>query len=1264
MTELSLPDKIDAAPPGVRRVAVPSPAVSQRPAAGSGADFGPPTEIDGFTATDDLPDAGERFAAGWEQRTVEADIFEYKSRLERDATQDLVDALPAEAQQRLFASGYGVDSNPAAGEARNQTFRRQLFKEIRAIRDQGPAGDPAFGKAPLSEEEFQEQINDQRRGQYDEARRILSVNGPGVAGFLGGLSRDVVDPINVALAGFGVQGGIIKTFAAETVLGGVAGGLGLPREFDVADELDLPRPDILQRIVTEGLASGLLGGAAVGVIRGAQAFNVRRKARKEGRPEGVSEFTHEDVTAEAEARIRDELAPQPTRTSSGEEFTPPDFDFSIAGNASPRTNRAGYVFGKLIESGMEPRFAAGFVGNFMVESGAGLNPRANGDGGNAFGIAQWNDRRHALFDFARRQGKDWQDIDVQIEFVLHELATTEAAAWARIQRAGSAAEAAELISRHYERPSVPHLDRRIRHAQGVIDQYESGQVPRGGASAPSDYVPQTTRAGYTSSGQVRTAAGTRIDVEYQVVDASVLTRASGDLQPRDRSLGNSDEQIANIAATLDPALLMPAPTADRGAPIIGPDNVVESGNGRVAAIQRASEKQPDRMDAYRQQIEAAGFTIPDDVRTPVLVGRRTSALDDDARRSFVIEAQDSGIARMTPTERSRAEAAVLDAETLARLNVGRGLDDASNAGFVRAALDRLPRSERNAFVTPAGALNADGKKALERALFARAFNDPEILRRFTEQDAAELRSLLDALFEASPAWARLVADVADGQVRPEFDITGHVVEAMRIISTARRVAQQEGQKTASVLAELVADVDLLEGAVSPLTRALVGKFWKGDRAASKADISDFLTRYADEARKVGKTGDDLLGQAPDVADVLRAIDPKGFAELTEIGVARGQSTAPDPEVSETLPKDGFAEGAVAREAEEADAQALEDLRVAVGNREGGDLRAVEDPVQLEAELKQSQPIETIDDLYALAPEGQVWLGDLGRRVADETGTAWKDPGIKDRAGAEAKMQRKRYSSTRNLTDIVRGGFEVKTAADADEIVQRLAQSGEAIDQGWTVTPTGYMDRKVLMRTPNGLVGEVQIWSSEMLKAKRGEGTKLYNKFRSSTDAAEREALVAAQRDLYSAARAASDPSFEKLAGTENAPKVFANFEARASAEATSAPVSNTSSASTSSQSPPGSRSASASPRSAENRTAGRPSQSTNAGDVMGDTSSANINTRSDFDNTLRNELLADGDFVVPIEGGEISARELLDDIEADMEIDELVQICMAGGGNA
>lgn len=917
-----------AAPPKAPPMAAPA-----ARAAPSAAIAPPPRATpDGTTALDEPPGQGERFGAAWRQGTIAKDAYAHAERLRVRRMNELFDALPASARDELVKDRFRMDMK----FLRFPEARAKLFEQIDRQRRLG-TGNQVLLHAPRTEDEFNAEIEQSRRAQWDEANRLLAVDGPGIGGFLGGMARDLVDPINLAIAPFGVSGGVLRTFASETVLGGVAAGAGLPREFAVANELNLPKPDPMQRIVTEALASGVLGAGLHALVRGAQTYRTRRRIKAEGAPPGMPQALHEEAQAEAEARLNGDLPPlhRPVTDDAGNAtWRPPDFDVSLRGNASPRTNRAGYVFVRMIEKGIPPHIAAGYVGNFMVESGRSLNFRAVGDGGNAYGIAQWNGpRRRALFAYT---GTTDPSLDQQIDFWLHEIQTTEASAHSRIMRATTAEEAAQLVSDLYERPGVPHMNTRVGHAASLIRQYEDGKVPAGGSSAPTGYVPYTTSRATTLPGQVRTAAGSRIDVEYVVVDAGTLTRASGDLQPRDRSLANSDDQVSAIAADLDPALLTPAPTADRGTPIVGPDNVIESGNGRFAAIERAYSQHPDRADAYRQQIEALGFDIPGDVRRPVLIARRTSVLDDDARRSFVVEAQDSGIARMTPVERARAEAQMLNGDVLSRLDPAHELDAPQNGDFLRAALSRLPQSERNAMVTPEGQLNADGRKALARALFARAYDDPVLMQRFAEADAGDLRALLDALFEAAPDWSRLVADVAEGRVRPEFDITGHVLEAMRVIAQARKGAK-EGGSVGEVLAELLNTPDLIEGAVPPLTRALLGLFWSNGRAAPKARISDFLRRYATEARKVGGSEASLL-DAPDVIDVLQAVEPRAFADLVELGSPPARNRVPDVDpdvdpVRNPVRSDDFADGALSDEVAAADDDLADELTDALaGNR--------------------------------------------------------------------------------------------------------------------------------------------------------------------------------------------------------------------------------------------------------------------------------------------------------------------------------------------
>ena len=78
--------------------------------------------------------------------------------------------------------------------------------------------------------------------------------------------------------------------------------------------------------------------------------------------------------------------------------------------------------------------AAGLVGNFMQESGEGLDPTAFNEREGAIGIAQWRlGEERNLKAFAAQRGTTETDFHVQLEFVMHELNGREARAKAQIK---------------------------------------------------------------------------------------------------------------------------------------------------------------------------------------------------------------------------------------------------------------------------------------------------------------------------------------------------------------------------------------------------------------------------------------------------------------------------------------------------------------------------------------------------------------------------------------------------------------------------------------------------------------------------------------------------------------------------------------------------------------------------------------------------------------------------------------------------------------
>lgn len=246
------------------------------------------------------------------------------------------------------------------------------------------------------------------------------------------------------------------------------------------------------------------------------------------------------------------------------------------------------------------------------------------------------------------------------------------------------------------------------------------------------------------------------------------------------------------------------------------------------------------------------------------------------------------------------------------------------------------------------------------------------------------------------------------------------------------------------------------------------------------------------------------------------------------------------------------------------------------------------------DAKQAQPFDDLDGLYAVAGDRQKELGAAGAEIeATVPGVRFKDPGLKERATAEEKVGRKGYASPKEITDIVRGGFVVRTPGEAEAVVAELAKRYRVLDEGFSVTLDGYFDGKVLVQFKDGTLGEVQLWEPNLLEAKsKGGGHKLYTEARSlSPDDPRLDGLGQQMRDLYSAARTKADPAWEAVLGRSPAEASSSANRARQSPSDITRPELNTSSPSTLVQDPRSTANASLGP----NDTAGRSSQLVNAG---------------------------------------------------------------------
>ncbi|PZO80537.1 MAG: hypothetical protein DI629_07295 [Mesorhizobium amorphae] len=376
-----------------------------------------------------------------------------------------------------------------------------------------------------------------------------------------------------------------------------------------------------------------------------------------------------------------------------------------------------------------------------------------------------------------------------------------------------------------------------------------------------------------------TPTGTRIEVRPEVIDATQLVRASGDLQPRDRTRAASEAQIADIAANLDPDRLLPAPEADRGAPIVGPDNIVESGNGRVAAIRRAAELHPERFDAYKRALRDMGFDVPDQ-GVPILVSRRLSDLSDEQRVGFVNDSNSSAIARMSATEQALVDTRAMT-DAVVSLHTGGDLASAGNRNFVSAFLRRLPENERANLMDASGALNADGARRAERALVAAAYGDADMVARMAESLDDNAKSITGALVDSAGKWARLRGRFDRREIAADVNMTGNILDALRTVSKAREDAAAQGRTVGRVLDEMLRQSDLLTGDFDPTTEALVRALFQGGdlkRAKSREKIAAYLDALADEIEAAGQP--QLFGDVAEPRAIIqgaqRRVDGKGL----------------------------------------------------------------------------------------------------------------------------------------------------------------------------------------------------------------------------------------------------------------------------------------------------------------------------------------------------------------------------------------------------
>lgn len=617
-----------------------------------------------------------------------------------------------------------------------------------------------------------------------------------------------------------------------------------------------------------------------------------------------------------------------------------------------------------------------------------------------------------------------------------------------------------------------------------------------------------------------------------------------------------------------------------------------------------------------------------------LIGYKLREVDDiSADKARVIAAM-ANIAQGTGT--------VVDAAKVLRIEPGRIAELPPQSVLVRQAKD-LVNLSNDAF----GAIVNDVIPANYGAIVGRLIDDPElqqaaitVLSKSDPSNAFQAEAIVRQVRETDLVKETQVSlfgdeDVATSLYSERAKVLDRTVKLLRadkssfenLSKNAERI-EAEGNKLAKDQNQRRADQD---GQAITLLQALANR---------KGTLSDELSAAARSAKDQG-----YAAAARNFAEsVRRGVERGDFDRAATGDVGRAVDVAPQSRtdaIEDEPTLEGFDEPTGPASEAQVNQMVLDTFRT---------LEEVTEAKPVERSLKDRQPVETVDDIFKIAQESQDFIVDIGKRLEADLGVKLKNPGLKKIEAAQEKMQRKGYQSAKEMTDISRAGFIINKASDADTIAKRLAENAEILDEGWGVTPAGYFDRKILVRTPNGIVSEIQIWSPKLIEAKTSKGHKLYKQQRATKDPKEFERLETEQRKLYSKALSEEDTSFANLVGMEKGPKVLSNVDIKALSSAITRPELRTSRPSTAVQEPPGVSIARASE--GEKDIAGRPSQETRKVSDIDITPEQRV---TDITEEIKPE---DFDLEIPLastlddEGNPVAITRTLRDIKSDIDAED------------
>jgi len=248
-----------------------------------------PTEL---RAGQEVPGMWDGIRAAFSAEQIETDAWFRTKRLRRQV-EDRAIAAAREASPTF-------DDDVLAGLTDSQKFYTGLDKELRRRRELDHARTLGLD-VPATDEDIEVEVNRVLREEWDDAQKVLGTTGM-VTEFVGRMAGAVWEPANLAMLPLGGGGTAARIIAREAALGGAIEGAMLPRQFDMADRLDIADPDPVMQVLLGATGAAAITGGAIGAMRGWAYLQARNRLPEV--PAGFTEGQAEAVVDVAEDAFR------------------------------------------------------------------------------------------------------------------------------------------------------------------------------------------------------------------------------------------------------------------------------------------------------------------------------------------------------------------------------------------------------------------------------------------------------------------------------------------------------------------------------------------------------------------------------------------------------------------------------------------------------------------------------------------------------------------------------------------------------------------------------------------------------------------------------------------------------------------------------------------------------------------------------------------------------------------------------------------------